>query len=45
MNRIAEEGIAAHWAYKERAWEGAGLSKDDEKFAWLRQLDGVAAGS
>lgn len=35
MNTIAEEGIAAHWAYKEGR---AGLSKDDEKFAWLRQL-------
>ena len=35
MNRIAEEGIAAHWAYKEG--KGA-LTKDDEKFAWLRQL-------
>jgi len=35
MHRIAEEGIAAHWAYK----EGKSLiSKDDEKFAWLRQL-------
>jgi GTP pyrophosphokinase len=35
MHKIAEEGIAAHWAYKEGR---AGLSKDDEKFAWLRQL-------
>src|SRR5499433_2479671 len=35
MHRIAEEGIAAHWAYK----EGKNLvSRDDEKFAWLRQL-------
>jgi len=34
MHRIAEEGIAAHWAYK----EGKIISKDDEKFAWLRQL-------
>jgi GTP pyrophosphokinase len=35
MHKIAEEGIAAHWAYK----EGKSLvSKDDEKFAWLRQL-------
>ncbi|HXX32133.1 MAG TPA: TGS domain-containing protein, partial [Myxococcaceae bacterium] len=32
--RIAEEGIAAHWAYK----EGRGGGKDDAKFAWLRQL-------
>jgi GTP diphosphokinase / guanosine-3',5'-bis(diphosphate) 3'-diphosphatase len=35
MNRIAEEGIAAHWAYKEGKTT---ISKDDEKFAWLRQL-------
>src|ERR671934_489377 len=34
MHRIAEEGIAAHWAYK----EGRGGGKDDQKFAWLRQL-------
>ncbi|RKH22603.1 bifunctional (p)ppGpp synthetase/guanosine-3',5'-bis(diphosphate) 3'-pyrophosphohydrolase [Corallococcus praedator] len=35
MHKIAEEGIAAHWAYKEGR---APISKDDEKFAWLRQL-------
>jgi GTP pyrophosphokinase len=35
MHKIAEEGIAAHWAYKEGR---ALISKDDEKFAWLRQL-------
>ncbi|MBP6705341.1 MAG: bifunctional (p)ppGpp synthetase/guanosine-3',5'-bis(diphosphate) 3'-pyrophosphohydrolase, partial [Vicinamibacteria bacterium] len=34
MHRIAEEGIAAHWKYK----EGEQASKDDETFAWLRQL-------
>ena len=36
MHRICEEGIAAHWVYK----EGKGtLSSDDQrKFAWLRQL-------
>jgi guanosine-3',5'-bis(diphosphate) 3'-pyrophosphohydrolase len=44
MHKIAEEGIAAHWAYKEGkdgAKDGAAgrpLSKDDAKFAWLRQL-------
>lgn len=41
MNRTAEEGIAAHWRYKEGR-TGKGLSqdeqKDDERFAWLRQL-------
>jgi GTP pyrophosphokinase len=35
MHRVAEEGIAAHWAYKEGRTV---ISKDDEKFAWLRQL-------
>src|SRR5205807_9682191 len=33
MHTVAEEGIAAHWAYK----EGKG-GKDEQKFAWLRQL-------
>ncbi|MBE2253054.1 MAG: bifunctional (p)ppGpp synthetase/guanosine-3',5'-bis(diphosphate) 3'-pyrophosphohydrolase [Myxococcus sp.] len=35
MHRVAEEGIAAHWAYKEGK---SALATDDEKFAWLRQL-------
>ena len=35
MHRIAEQGIAAHWKYK----EGDNLEKkDDKQFAWLRQL-------
>ncbi len=35
MNRIAEEGIAAHWKYK----EGDHAEKlDDKYFAWLREL-------
>jgi GTP pyrophosphokinase len=35
MNRTAEEGIAAHWQYK----EGKGISpKDSKQFAWVRQL-------
>jgi guanosine-3',5'-bis(diphosphate) 3'-pyrophosphohydrolase len=35
MHRVAEEGIAAHWKYK----EGTIASQTDEKqFAWLRQL-------
>jgi GTP pyrophosphokinase len=34
MHRIAEEGIAAHWAYK----EGKTVKGDEAKFAWLRQL-------
>ncbi len=36
MHRIAEEGIAAHWAYKEGRASGTG--DDAKKFAWLRQL-------
>jgi GTP diphosphokinase / guanosine-3',5'-bis(diphosphate) 3'-diphosphatase len=36
MHRIAEEGIAAHWEYKEGK---SGLSDADrKKFSWLRQL-------
>jgi GTP diphosphokinase / guanosine-3',5'-bis(diphosphate) 3'-diphosphatase len=35
MHRVAEDGIAAHWKYK----EGTIASQTDEKqFAWLRQL-------
>src|SRR5512135_2191998 len=35
MHRIAEEGIAAHWKYKEgKVVEEA----DDKRFTWLRQL-------
>jgi len=35
MDKVAEEGIAAHWKYK----EGRAVSNTDEKqFAWLRQL-------
>ena len=33
MHRVAEEGIAAHWTYK----EGRGL-EEAQHFAWLRQL-------
>ncbi|MGA1839887.1 MAG: RelA/SpoT family protein [bacterium] len=35
MNRTAEEGIAAHWRYKEK---GKLDSKYDQKLVWLRQL-------
>ncbi|MCA9523961.1 MAG: bifunctional (p)ppGpp synthetase/guanosine-3',5'-bis(diphosphate) 3'-pyrophosphohydrolase [Myxococcales bacterium] len=35
MHRVAEEGIAAHWRYKEG---GASQLKDEKKFAWLKQL-------
>ena len=35
MHRIADEGIAAHWLYKERRGQRDGL---DQAFVWLRQL-------
>ncbi len=35
MHKIAEEGIAAHWLYKERR---AGKDKLDDSLLWLRQL-------
>ena len=35
MHRIAEEGIAAHWKYKEGR---KGPAEDDQRIAWLRQL-------
>jgi guanosine-3',5'-bis(diphosphate) 3'-pyrophosphohydrolase len=41
MHRTAEQGIAAHWKYKERGGGAGGghLDSDDGKaFAWLRQL-------
>jgi GTP pyrophosphokinase len=34
MDLVAEQGIAAHWKYK----EGRGPSTDDSAFLWLRQL-------
>jgi GTP diphosphokinase / guanosine-3',5'-bis(diphosphate) 3'-diphosphatase len=39
MHRIAEEGVAAHWAYKEgKGGNGTANPKDAAKFGWLRQL-------
>jgi GTP diphosphokinase / guanosine-3',5'-bis(diphosphate) 3'-diphosphatase len=35
MHRIAEEGIAAHWKYKEGR---KGAAEDDQRVTWLRQL-------
>ena len=35
MHRVAEEGIAAHWKYKEGR---RGAAEDDQRMAWLRQL-------
>jgi GTP diphosphokinase / guanosine-3',5'-bis(diphosphate) 3'-diphosphatase len=35
MHRIAEEGIAAHWLYKEKK---TGKDRVDDSLVWLRQL-------
>ena len=35
MQRVAEDGIAAHWKYKEGR---VGANADEEYFRWLRQL-------
>ena len=35
MHRVAEEGIAAHWKYKEGR---VGANADEQHFLWLRQL-------
>ncbi|MEW5913145.1 MAG: bifunctional (p)ppGpp synthetase/guanosine-3',5'-bis(diphosphate) 3'-pyrophosphohydrolase [Thermodesulfobacteriota bacterium] len=35
MHRVAEEGIAAHWRYKEK---GADDQAEQGRFAWLRRL-------
>jgi guanosine-3',5'-bis(diphosphate) 3'-pyrophosphohydrolase len=35
MHKLAEEGIAAHWKYKEGRRGPAG---DDQRIAWMRQL-------
>ena len=34
MHRVAEEGIAAHWKYK----EGKGSKENDANIQWLRQI-------
>jgi GTP pyrophosphokinase len=41
MHQIAEEGVAAHWKYKEKGRDGKGQElshKDAKEFGWLRQL-------
>jgi GTP pyrophosphokinase len=38
MHKIAEEGVAAHWAYKEAKGSEKPSAKDAQKFGWLRQL-------
>ncbi len=35
MHKVAEEGIAAHWKYKEGR---VGADRDEQHFLWLRQL-------
>jgi guanosine-3',5'-bis(diphosphate) 3'-pyrophosphohydrolase len=35
QHRMAEEGVAAHWKYKEGR---AGTQRDDRYFLWMRQL-------
>jgi GTP pyrophosphokinase len=35
MHRVAEEGIAAHWTYKQGV---SAEQRDTERFAWLRRL-------
>jgi len=37
MHRIAEEGVAAHWKYKENG-AVAVTGRDDQRFNWLRQV-------
>src|ERR1700722_12181280 len=35
MHRIAEQGVAAHWRYKDGTGSSAG---DEQRIAWMRQL-------
>ena len=35
MHRVSEQGIAAHWSYKERR---AYKEKDAQRFTWLKQM-------
>ena len=38
MNRIANEGIAAHWLYKEGARPSAADKQETQRFSWVREL-------
>ena len=38
MHAVAEEGIAAHWKYKERGSADTKQNQSEEGFRWLRQL-------
>lgn len=35
MHQLAQNGVAAHWAYKER---GSKKNQDADRFSWLRQI-------
>ncbi len=37
MNHVAEDGIAAHWLYKEEG-DAKNISKDDRSLSWLRNI-------
>ncbi len=38
MNRIAREGIAAHWLYKEGKPSEKAAAQETQRFSWLREL-------
>ena len=38
MNRIARDGIAAHWLYKEKGGPDKVEEQDSRRFSWLREL-------
>lgn len=38
MDRIANEGIAAHWLYKEGKPAGKGSEQETRQFSWLREI-------
>ena len=38
MHQIAENGIAAHWKYKESGGSKKGVMAEEEKMSWLRQI-------
>jgi GTP pyrophosphokinase len=38
MNKTAEEGVAAHWLYKNGERAAEMISKDDKALAWLRNI-------
>jgi len=38
MDRIADEGIAAHWLYKEGKPSGKGSEQETQRFSWLREI-------